>query len=93
MFSSVNSKVKAEVYKALSDEPIKNVPLLISKLKEEIEKKNFDYVRESMKAIKFMIKDNINAEPKFYGLQVLKELMKTQNKEVVEYFIKKLMSR
>ena len=35
------------------------------------------------------IKDKIRAEPKFYALIILKEVMKSREKQVVDFFIKK----
>lgn len=45
-----------------------------------------------MAVLKSLFKDKIPAKPKFYGLLLLKEFMDHNQPQIVEYFIKKLLS-
>ena len=46
-----------------------------------------------IRIIKFMIKHNIPAKPKFFALLLIKELLETKNTDLVSNFAKKCMDR
>ena len=93
IFTSIDNRLKEFIYTNLYKDPQKQTGEMSRKIVDNIKKRNYDFVKEIMRVIKFLIKDDVDAEIKFYGLQMLKEIMKNDEKEVVEYFIKKLMSR
>lgn len=91
--SSIDMKVKTYLYENLSDNTEENMPKLLEDIKKNLAENNFSQIKEIMRVIKFIIKDKIEAKVKFYSLILLKEIMKSKQKKVIEYFIKKLLSR
>jgi len=94
MFSKpLDPSLKAKYYEDLNNDPEVNVPKLLATLEKEANLKNFDRIKEVIRVLKFLIKDKTSARPKFYALVLIKELMELKKPEIIEYFIKKLMSR
>ena len=89
----LDANLKSKIYDSLCVDPEINIIPLRDQLEEFVDKENYDVIKEVMRIIKFMIKDRIPAKPKFYALLLIKELMETKKSQIVDYFIKKLMSR
>jgi hypothetical protein len=94
MFSKpLDPRLKNKLYDDLRADPETSIVKYRDTFEKEIDSSNFDMMKEIFRILKFMIKDKIPAKPKFYALILIKELMETQKPVIVEYFIKKLMSR
>lgn len=94
MFSKpLDPKLKGHLYINLTNDPETNVPKVIREVTGQLRQANWDYVKDVMRIIKYVIKDKIRAKPKYFALVLLKELMRSREKQVVEYFVKKLLSR
>ena len=94
MFSStLNERLKEYIYKNLRENAEKNLPPVINKVLKDIEEGDTERVKDIVRVIKFMLKDKLPAKPKFYSLILLKEMMETQDKSLLEYFGKKMLNR
>lgn len=94
MFSKpLDPSLKAKIYENLRSDPEIGVQRLREAYLRDIELGKFETIKEVIRVLKFMIKDKIPAKPKFFALLLIKELMRTEKKPIVEYFIKKLLSR
>jgi hypothetical protein len=91
--SQVDKDVRSAFYKRMQDNPEQNIKAAIEDVRTKVKQRNFDYLKLLMKTIKRMIKDKLPSKPKFYALKVLVEIVKSQEKALVDYFVKKLSSR
>ena len=87
------NKIKNFFYKQLETNAEKNIGSLLTLIKEDVDDNKMQVVREYIAVIKYMIKDKIPSKPKFYALLILKELMELENREIVDYFVKKMINR
>lgn len=94
MFSKpLDTRLKNYIYDHLRPDPENKVPKLKNDFLKHIKESNFEYLKDVLRVLKFVIKDKIPAKPKFYALLLIKTIMDNKIKTLVEYFVKKLMSR
>lgn len=94
MFSStLNERLKEYLYKNLRENPEQNLPTVIKRTLKDLESADHEKVKDTLRVIKHMIKDKMPAKPKFYGLILLKEMMETKERNLVDYFTKKMLNR
>lgn len=94
MFSKpVDNELKKKVYSNLQNNPGKNVLSLKKTVEEASKNSKLEELKDFMRIIKKMIKDKLPAQPKFYALLLLRQIMILKKTQITEYFIKKLMDR
>lgn len=94
MFSKpLDQRLKSHIYDHLRPDPESGVRKLRSEFMARLRDADFEYIKDVLRVLKFLIKDAIPAKPKFYGLLLIKCIMERAQRPVVEFFMKKLMSR
>lgn len=91
--SHVDEKLKSYVSKKLRERPEENVYEVKDKLIKLVEQGKIEDVKDVIRVIKAIIKDNIPAKPKFFVLILLRDLMELQRKPFTDYFCKKIIDR
>lgn len=84
--SKVDKKLKQTILKKLATNPEAEFSALRSLLVRDVLQEKKKEITKMLLVIKDLIKDAIPSKVKFYVLLLLKELMETRNKLLVELF-------
>ena len=90
---SVDKTLKNKIYRELQNTPEESVETLKSNVRNNLENENFSTIKDYIDVLKQMFKDKLPAKPKYFGLQVIQEIMHSEQKPVVTYFIDKINDR
>lgn len=90
--SNPNEKFEDKIVKSLerSPEEFRKIQLLVMEL---LKNGDFPKIKEVISAVKELIKSKKPAKAKYYGLFLIRDVLQPRNKEVVDFFVKKLMER
>lgn len=93
-FSSVDKDLEKYYHANLvNSSPEPNIAKLRLEIQEHVNFKRTDKLKELMALFKKLFKDKLPAHSKFFALLLLSQIMESKIPKLVEYFIKKLLSR